>query len=620
MHHLFCGQGCAELYREKLNGSIDLPQQLDDFDRNVAEDVREATESISDTVHERFEQLENSLDHALTALATMVEGSAVAAQTDLQKAQEEIIDGLETIERRNVERQTALQDKQEELRQLAGVIRGSIMELKERVDNVSAQESELYDRLELCDEKNIRRMEEGEEKFSRWFEEQAEAGTNFQVEFSHFRKNELPKLLDGVDRNVRESQALRLADVEKRIANELARLRSDLERSNQGIHEKVSVELKRLLDDVAALSVAHKGNWNDVVHSAKSGAQTLSSEMKKEVFRNLSEEVQKMAQQQSRAMGIAIDDIHNTLKKKAGGRETSWHKWTLASAMAAGICGLILWNQSSVTRLQGRIENQESSLKQWLDIRLLSFAPKASMDPIDSILPVSAVTRGNTSRKEMAFTFDAGSNAAAAAEILDALKTANIHATMFLTGQFIAENPEVVKRIAEEGHEAGNHLLEHNHLVDPKLRNSVLTKAALMAQLQEVERRYESLTGHLMTHLWRAPYGEINAEIVNWANSMGYTHVGWTRSGRKSLDTLDWVSDRKSSLYRSADKVAEQILTFEATDSNRLNGAIVLMHLGTERTSDFPHKKLPYLFNEIQKTGYKAVTVSQLLRTETALK
>jgi peptidoglycan-N-acetylmuramic acid deacetylase len=184
---------------------------------------------------------------------------------------------------------------------------------------------------------------------------------------------------------------------------------------------------------------------------------------------------------------------------------------------------------------------------------------------------------------------------------------------MFLTGEFIRNHPDVVRRIAVDGHEVGNHLLHHDHLVDEKTRRLLTTKEAFLGQLREVERLYTETTGKGMVKLWRAPYGDVNTDILNWAAAAGYTHVGWTRSGRLSLDTLDWVADPNSPLYRSADEIVRRIETFEKNDPAGLKGGIVLMHLGSERSSDFPHRKLTGLIDRLSEKGYRSVPVSEIL-------
>ncbi|MBN2414712.1 polysaccharide deacetylase family protein [bacterium] len=239
--------------------------------------------------------------------------------------------------------------------------------------------------------------------------------------------------------------------------------------------------------------------------------------------------------------------------------------------------------------------------------------------------PVTAADfrRGSRERRQAALTFDGGADNNAADDILDALKEAGIHSTFFLTGQFIRSFPETVKRIAAEGHEAGNHTWSHPHLTSyaENRRQTTLpgvSKALLRDELEKTARLYREITGTNMAPLWRAPYGEYNDEILRWAASLGYRHTGWTvgRGWDNSMDTLDWVADTASSLYHSADQIVGKVVNYGNGSEEGANGVIVLMHLGTNRTSDFPHKKLGEMIRGLQDRDITLVTVSRLMEQE----
>jgi len=233
---------------------------------------------------------------------------------------------------------------------------------------------------------------------------------------------------------------------------------------------------------------------------------------------------------------------------------------------------------------------------------------------------LSEVKRGPLSRKRVAFTFDGGAEDNAANEILDYLKAENVKSTFFLTGRFIQQYPQTVRRIVAEGHEVGNHTLNHPHLTTyEKNRNhetlSGVTRDKLYNELNKTAQRFECVTKKKMAGLWRAPYGERNSEILKWAAEAGYKHIAWTvgRGWEENMDTLDWVADKNSKVYHSADEIAEKILTYADNKNDGANGVIILMHLGTNRKDDYPHKKLPDIFKGLKKKGYEMVTVSELL-------
>ena len=82
--------------------------------------------------------------------------------------------------------------------------------------------------------------------------------------------------------------------------------------------------------------------------------------------------------------------------------------------------------------------------------------------------------------------------------------------------------------------------------------------------------------GKGMAPLWRAPFGEHNAEIRRWAAEQGYWHVGWT-GGRSGLDGLDWITDPRARGYQPAERLLARLV------QHAENGGIVLLHLGSDR-------------------------------------
>jgi peptidoglycan/xylan/chitin deacetylase (PgdA/CDA1 family) len=106
---------------------------------------------------------------------------------------------------------------------------------------------------------------------------------------------------------------------------------------------------------------------------------------------------------------------------------------------------------------------------------------------------------------------------------------------------------------------------------------------------------------------WRAPFGEINKEILFWAAELGYRHIGWS----SRCDSWDWVEDTTSNLYRSSLEIKKHFLQLE--EKKGLKGKIILMHLASERLSDFPYENLPGLIDELRGRGYSFLKISQLL-------
>ncbi len=233
------------------------------------------------------------------------------------------------------------------------------------------------------------------------------------------------------------------------------------------------------------------------------------------------------------------------------------------------------------------------------------------------------IKRGPVTEKTLALTFDGGSINNAADDILNILKEEEVQSTFFLTGKFIRQYPQTVRRIISEGHEVGNHTWSHPKFtsfeengrhetlegIDEQKVKQELTKAAAL---------FRVVTGKDMVGLWRAPYGYYNKEILKWAAGTGYKHVGWTvgRGWEENMDTLDWVNDKNSKTYYTADEIADKILNYADKKGHGANGAIILMHLGTLRKDDFPHDKLPKIIQGLKERKYALVKVSEMIAAD----
>ena len=236
--------------------------------------------------------------------------------------------------------------------------------------------------------------------------------------------------------------------------------------------------------------------------------------------------------------------------------------------------------------------------------------------------PVS-ISRVKNAGKNLSITFDGGSSDSSATDILNILSGKQIKTTFFLTGRFIKKYPHIVKRMVREGHEVGNHTMSHPHLTtfstDRKRTTSAgVSYSFLKKEMDETAKIFKELTGSRMQPLWRAPFGETNKEILSWAAMIGYRHIAWTvdYKAHQTMDSLDWVTDKSSSLYRTADEIKKRLLSF-ADKQGRAEGGIILMHLGTERKNEIVHEKLGEIIEDFMARGYNILPISKLIRKKT---
>ena len=156
----------------------------------------------------------------------------------------------------------------------------------------------------------------------------------------------------------------------------------------------------------------------------------------------------------------------------------------------------------------------------------------------------------------------------------------------------------------------GNHTDTHPHLTTYAADGRQTTRpgvdrAFVTGELARTARLYREATGRTMAPLWRAPFGEHNAEIRRWAAEAGYWHVGWT-GGRSGLDGLDWVSDPRSRAYQPADRLLARLV------AHAENGGIVLLHLGSDREEPVA-ARIGTLFDGLQSRGFRFAQASEFL-------
>ncbi|WP_338754271.1 polysaccharide deacetylase family protein [Bacillus sp. FJAT-52991] len=193
----------------------------------------------------------------------------------------------------------------------------------------------------------------------------------------------------------------------------------------------------------------------------------------------------------------------------------------------------------------------------------------------------------NTKEKLVSLTFDDGPSSTFTPQILDLLAKHNAKATFFITGINANKYPQMLKRMVKEGHELGNHTYNH-------FSNKNISAKKLSNELNLTSRAIKRITG-VDTTLFRPVGGTLNDTIVNTASQHNYLVVIWSWH----QDPKDW---RRSSAYTISNHVIK----------NLQNGDIILLHdAGGNRTQTV--RALNTILNDLDKNGYKCVTVSELI-------
>ncbi|HEX3027471.1 MAG TPA: polysaccharide deacetylase family protein, partial [Clostridia bacterium] len=109
---------------------------------------------------------------------------------------------------------------------------------------------------------------------------------------------------------------------------------------------------------------------------------------------------------------------------------------------------------------------------------------------------------GNTSKKVIYLTFDAGYENGYTASILDTLKKHKVKATFFVVGHYIETSPDLVKRMCAEGHIVGNHTYHHYDM------SKISDITSFTQEMKSVEELYKKTTGQQMQKFYRPPQGK----------------------------------------------------------------------------------------------------------------
>ncbi|MBS6195763.1 MAG: polysaccharide deacetylase family protein [Clostridiales bacterium] len=191
-----------------------------------------------------------------------------------------------------------------------------------------------------------------------------------------------------------------------------------------------------------------------------------------------------------------------------------------------------------------------------------------------------------TEEKVIYLTFDAGFENGNTPMILDALKKHKALATFFVVGNFLETSPELVKRMATEGHTVGNHTYHHPDM------SKISSKEAFQKELSDLEALYKEITGEDMAPFYRPPQGKYSTANLEMASEMGYKTFFW------SLAYVDWLEDQQPSKEQAFDKLLKRIHP----------GAVVLLH----STSSTNAQILDELLTKWEEMGYRFEPLSKL--------
>ena len=205
---------------------------------------------------------------------------------------------------------------------------------------------------------------------------------------------------------------------------------------------------------------------------------------------------------------------------------------------------------------------------------------------VQELAKYDAAYLGDSSRKVLYLTFDAGYENGSTEKILDVLQKHQVPAAFFLVGNYIEKNADLVRRMVDEGHIVGNHTMHHYDM------SKLSDKMAFSKELTDLEELFKSVTGKDMPRYYRPPQGIYSQENLEMAKELGYKTLFW------SLAYVDWNNDAQPTKEVAFSKLLPRVH----------NGAVVLLH----STSSTNAQILDELLTKWKDMGYTFASIDTL--------
>ncbi len=183
----------------------------------------------------------------------------------------------------------------------------------------------------------------------------------------------------------------------------------------------------------------------------------------------------------------------------------------------------------------------------------------------------------NENEKKITLTFDQGYENGYTAKILDTLKEKKVRAVFFLVKDYAEKNPELVKRMIDEGHIIGNHSVHHYSM-------PTLDEKKCRSEIMDMHEYVKENFGCEM-ELFRPPMGEFSQYSLSVTRDCGYKTLMW------SFAYADWDTNNQPQPEAALKRVT----------SAAHEGAIYLLHSVSKTNAEI----LPKAIDEIRNKGFE---------------
>lgn len=212
--------------------------------------------------------------------------------------------------------------------------------------------------------------------------------------------------------------------------------------------------------------------------------------------------------------------------------------------------------------------------------------PEGPKESLGVLKDYDAYFLGDTENKVIYLTFDEGYENGYTEKILDVLKDEGVPAAFFVVKPYITQNPDIVKRMADEGHLVCNHTSHHPSMA------SITDPDKFKLEFTDVEDAYREVVGTEMPKFFRPPMGKYSVNSLKQTKDLGYKSIFW------SFAYKDWLKD---------DQPAEEFAIKKITNGVH-PGCIMLLHAVSKTNTNV----LKTVIEQIKADGYEFKSLNEL--------
>lgn len=229
--------------------------------------------------------------------------------------------------------------------------------------------------------------------------------------------------------------------------------------------------------------------------------------------------------------------------------------------------------------LQNNLENYYTTQRAGTDLSANNFRFEKTVLKRDLSNGYYAVT-ADVGPKEVILTFDDGPSGAYTETILSALRQVEAKAIFFALGKAVRANPNILKKVAADGHAIGSHSVTHPCMG--------CGKVGYESAIAEIRGGHQAIYDTLgwVDPFFRFPYGSATPALKSFLRQNQVAEFFW------AVDTEDWKAQSNETLIRNT--------------MQRLNArgrGILLFHDIQRKTAEI----MPQLLRELYRNGYKIV-------------